>query len=79
MKTSQKIKIYLASFFLAPLGLYWFFKYRKNPDKEIRKVGSIALWITIVTLVISTITFSLYINAISGYISMYKDSLGIIY
>ena len=77
MKLSQKIKIYLASFFLTPLGLYWFFKYFRSEDPALKKEGNIALLLTLASLAISYIIISQYVKAYSGYLDLYKNSMDV--
>jgi len=69
MTMGQKIRIYLASFFLAPLGLIWFFKYIRNPDKEKRSVALISLYITIAVLAGVTLITYYYVTAILDYMN----------
>ena len=72
----QKIKIYVASVLLAPLGFIWFFKYYKSSDEEKRKTAYASLIITIVmVLVLITINVA-FINSVKSYLDLYKQSLG---
>lgn len=76
--TAQKIKIYLISVTLAPLGLYWFFKYFKNEDQSKRKVAFVALYLTIITLTILTIISYYYVKKMNAYIELYNfNGLGL--
>jgi uncharacterized BrkB/YihY/UPF0761 family membrane protein len=72
--TKQKIKIYLISVFLAPLGLYWFFKYFKNEDTDKRRTAFIALYITIFMLLTSGAVIYYYYLQIPRYMEMYNYS-----
>lgn len=65
--TAQRIKIYLVSVFLAPLGLYWFFKYFRNEDPEKKKVAYVALYITIFMIIVSFFLVSSWIKYIDIY------------
>jgi hypothetical protein len=44
--------IYLISFFLAPFGLGYAFKYLRQPSYEERRVGIIAIALTILAIII---------------------------
>ncbi len=77
MKTSQKIKVYLASFLLTPLGLIWFFKYFRSEDPETKKVGYTALFLTLSSLALSYLIISKYIQAYSQYLDVYKTNMDI--
>jgi hypothetical protein len=49
----RQIFIYLVSFFLPPFGLIWAFKYLKVDDEKAKKIGQIAIVLTIVSLIIN--------------------------
>ena len=75
--TGQKIKIYLLSVILAPLGLYWFFKFYKNENPEKRKVAFYSLYITIFMIVVLIIINMYFIRALETYVGSYNlDSFG---
>lgn len=46
----KQFLIYLVSFFLSPLGLGWALKYIKHPDRKVRIVGAISLFLTFLAL-----------------------------
>ena len=77
LSTAQKIKIYFLSVVLTPLGLYWFFKYLRNPNLQNRMVGYIALVLTLVSLVVTIIVTSSYISSLNTYINNYGSELGL--
>ena len=65
----KQFLIYLVSFFLSPLGLGWALKYIKHPDRKVRIVGAISLFLTFLAL---GLTF-FYINkAMQSYSMMLK-------
>ena len=74
---AQRIKIYLVSILLAPLGLYWFFKYFKDENMNKRKVAYLALYITIIVLFLSTILAYYYVKGISKYAEYYRSNLDV--
>src|SRR5688572_26935693 len=49
----HKFKIYFLSTILAPLGMYWFFKYFRSEDPTKKKLAYYVLFITIVMLLLS--------------------------
>lgn len=69
----QKIKIYTFSILLAPLGLYWFFKFFKseNINKKILAYRVLIITVIVSTLIIMSIayTFSFYSKYINTNIS----------
>jgi uncharacterized BrkB/YihY/UPF0761 family membrane protein len=68
----KKLTIYILSVVLAPFGLYWFFKYVRNPDYENRKVAWIVLMLTVVAVVISTLILKSYISTLGYYVQEYE-------
>ena len=73
----QKVKIYLLSVILAPLGLYWFFKFYKNENPEKRRVAFYSLYITIFMIVVLVIINMYFIKALETYVGSYNlDSFG---
>lgn len=75
LKLSKKISVYFLSIILAPIGIYWFIKYFKNPNAKIRTVGYTALFLTIATIILTTVISVYYISTIEGYIGSYEKSL----
>lgn len=63
-----KIKIYIVSVIFAPMGLIWFFKYFRSPEKDKRVVAYASLVITIAVIAFTTITLVGYLNSMQGYI-----------
>ena len=52
LSAGRKTYIYLFSFFLAPLGLGYAYKYLKQKDPKIKKVGYIVIAITILAIIL---------------------------
>lgn len=77
MNLKQKVKVYLISFMLTPLGLYWFFKYFRHEDKEVKKVGYTALMLTLAALVISYFVIYEYVQVYSSYFDLYKANMDV--
>lgn len=59
---SKQILIYLVSFFLAPFGLGWGFKYIKSKDLKVRMVGIIAIVLTILSIVLMIVWFKSFMD-----------------
>ncbi|PIR44304.1 hypothetical protein COV23_00435 [Candidatus Wolfebacteria bacterium CG10_big_fil_rev_8_21_14_0_10_31_9] len=59
ISVGKQIFVYFISFFLAPFGLAFAFKYLKLPDSKARKIGIIVIILTILsiatTIYISTV------------------------
>ena len=49
----KQVVIYLVSFFLAPLGLWYAWKYLREEDKKSKVIGSAAVALTVVSLALS--------------------------
>lgn len=71
---AKELSIYIFSFFLVPLGLYWFFKYFKSLDTVKKRVAYISLVITLIALTLTMIVVYGYVQSLKGYINTgYKD------
>lgn len=71
LSTAQRIKIYFSSIVLAPLGLYWFFKYFKNSDPDKKKLAFVALYITIFMVIVLIIVNYFFIKSAKELIETY--------
>lgn len=50
---AKQIVIYLVSFFLPPFGLGWGFKYLKSNNGKAKKIGMVAILLTIISLTLA--------------------------
>jgi hypothetical protein len=50
---SKQLIIYIISFALAPLGLIWAVKYCRSSDKKTRTVGWIAVFLTVLSIIVT--------------------------
>ena len=75
LTSTQKRRIYIASFFLTPFGLFWFFKYFRDDKPENRKAAYISLIFTFVPLILIVVTMGKYINSLSSVIDAYETNL----
>lgn len=69
LTSTEKIKIYLTSFFLAPLGLWWVFKFIRSKDKQKKQTAIIALILTVVSISLSAWVIYGYIQSVNKYIN----------
>ena len=53
ISVEKQIGVYLLSFFLPPLGLFPGIRYLKNPDDKAKHVGLIAIFLTILSTIIT--------------------------
>jgi hypothetical protein len=67
----QQVKIYAVTVFLAPLGLFWFFKHFKSQNSQKKKVAYNVLWITIVVTVAMVISTIYVLKYYMGYIDTF--------
>ena len=49
----KQIFIYLGSLFLPPLGLWWGFKYLKQKNPDVKRIGYLAVLLTVISLVLT--------------------------
>ena len=77
LSTARKTRIYLASFFLSPLGLIWFFKYFRDDILENRKTAYIALAITLTPLLFVLLVGGKYVSSMSNFSELYKTNMNI--
>jgi predicted amidophosphoribosyltransferase len=61
----RQIMIYLGSVILPPMGLVWGMRYLKQPDQKSKLIGIVAIVLTALSLVISTIYIVDYINKVN--------------
>jgi len=54
---SEQMKVYSVSLFLPPFGLWYVYKYLKQKDKKSKRIGIVALILTIIST-IGTIWFA---------------------
>jgi uncharacterized OB-fold protein len=68
----RQIFIYSISLFLPPLGLIWFFRYFKNPDQKIRRVGMVALIVTVVSIIFTVWSGFWFISLLQQQLNSYS-------
>jgi uncharacterized BrkB/YihY/UPF0761 family membrane protein len=67
----NRTKIYVLSVILAPLGLYWVFKYIRSPDRELRKIAYVTLGITLFVTLMAVTTVTIYTTYVYKYVESY--------
>jgi len=73
----KQIIIYLVSFFLPPFGLGWGFKYIRFHDEKVKKVGLIAIILTIVSIILTIWISKSFMNSYSKTINAINGGMGI--
>lgn len=63
---AKQLLIYLISFFLPPLGLWPAISYLKQQDETAKKIGVVAIFLTIISIVITIWLFISVMNALSS-------------
>ena len=66
----RQIVVYLVSFFLAPLGLFWAFKYLRQTDNKSKMIGGVSIALTIIALYVGY-------AAIKSYFKLLYSSTGL--
>ena len=62
---TTQLLIYIGSITLPPLGLFWGFKYLRQPDQGSKIVGIVAIILTIIILVLTVIFTVNLVNTIN--------------
>ncbi len=63
---SRQIIVYLISFFLAPFGLWFAWKYFKQGDDKSKKIGVVAIALTVISAALTTWTMAGLFNSFSS-------------
>jgi TRAP-type C4-dicarboxylate transport system permease small subunit len=61
---SKQILIYLISFFLAPFGLWYAWKYLKQDNKKSKAIGYVAIALTVISIAITIGTMAALFNSL---------------
>jgi hypothetical protein len=67
---SRQIIVYLISFFLAPFGLWFAWKYLKQGDNKSKRIGVAAIALTIISVAITIWTMAGLYNSVSHYMRL---------
>jgi hypothetical protein len=70
---SKQIIVYLISFFLAPLGLWYAWKYLKQDDRKSKIIGAVVIALTIVSIAFAIWTAVGLFNSISQHFDSLPD------
>ena len=62
----KQVLVYFVSFFLAPFGLGYAFKYLRLSDKRAKRLGIVAILLTILGIATVVITASSFMDSIYG-------------
>ncbi|HUV42882.1 MAG TPA: zinc ribbon domain-containing protein [Patescibacteria group bacterium] len=69
----KQLLIYLVSFFLPPLGIWPAIKYLRQSDKKSKKIGLVAVFLTIISIVITSWLTISFINSFNQKIGSQLD------
>jgi hypothetical protein len=69
----RQIIVYLISFFLAPFGLWYAYKYLKQDDRKSKTIGTVVIALTIVSITISIWAAVGLFNSASQYFDSLPD------
>ncbi len=61
----RQAMVYLVSFFLPPFGLWYAWKYLKQEDGKSKKIGWVAVVLTVISLVLTIWTAKLFMDAVN--------------
>jgi hypothetical protein len=64
---SKQIIVYLISFFLAPFGLWYAYKYLKQVDRKSKIIGAVAIALTVASITVTIWTAVGLFNSVSQY------------
>jgi hypothetical protein len=67
---SRQTIVYLISFFLAPFGLWFAWKYLKQDDIRSKKIGIVAIALTVISVAITFWTMAGLYNSVSRYMRL---------
>ncbi len=77
---SKQVVMYLISFFLAPLGLWWAQKYIRSNNPKAKKIGWVCVILTVLSILLSIVIVGSIAGSVNSQlhtnIDQYKD-LGI--
>jgi hypothetical protein len=71
---SRQIVVYLISFFLAPFGLWYAWKYLKQDDHTSKIIGAVAIALTIVSITVTIWLAAGLFNSVNRYLNLLRDS-----
>lgn len=70
---SKQLWIYLVSFFLPPFGIWPAVKYLRQPDEKSKKIGLVAIFLTIISLLITVWLTMNFINSFNRQLNSQLD------
>jgi hypothetical protein len=71
---SRQIIVYLISFFLAPFGLWYAWKYLKQDNRKSKLIGTVSIVLTIVAVEVAIWTSAKLFNLVTMYLNSLYDS-----
>lgn len=70
----KQVLVYFVSFFLAPFGLGYAFKYLKQSDKKSKTIGMISLILTCLAIITVIVVAKEYLEQEYGFINLINNS-----
>jgi hypothetical protein len=73
IRVESQLLLYIGSFLLPPMGIFWGWKYIAAKDTITRVVGLVAICITLISLFVSVKLTMNFINSIGSQMSQYQN------
>jgi hypothetical protein len=70
----DQIWLYTKSILIPPFGVLWAYRYLKENNNKSKIVGMIAVILTLISLVVSSILFKNFVNDVNTQVSKQMDS-----
>jgi hypothetical protein len=61
---SKQMVVYAVSFFLPPFGFWYAWMYFKEPDGKSKKIGAVAMILTIISIILSVWITEAFVNSV---------------
>jgi hypothetical protein len=73
----NQIMLYLGSFLLPPMGIFWGWKYLRSEDTKTKTVGYIACILTVVSFVIGLLWIRNIMDSVSSQVNQFQSIQGL--
>lgn len=73
MTLMSQVILYAGSVFIPPMGIFWSRKYFRYPDSKARKIGMIAVALTLVSLLFTIVTTLQVVNSLNAQLNSQLD------
>jgi hypothetical protein len=68
--------LYIGSFLLPPMGVFWGLPYIRQPDTKSKTVGYIAMGLTVAAIIVYSLWIRSVMNAVSAQMQMFQSLEG---